>query len=77
VTSGKSTVLNIFAKHLSDITTTQFPIFCNATVRKCFVPYRISQYCKVHSFLSFKAKAVPLHAMNVLGGRGGIAPTHS
>jgi hypothetical protein len=24
-----------------------------------------------------KAKAVPLHAMEVLGGRGGIAPTHS
>jgi hypothetical protein len=22
-------------------------------------------------------KAVPLHAMEVLGGRGGIAPTHS
>jgi hypothetical protein len=24
-----------------------------------------------------KAKAVPLHATKVLGGRGGIAPTHS
>jgi hypothetical protein len=24
-----------------------------------------------------KAKAVPLHTMNVLGVRGGIAPTHS
>jgi hypothetical protein len=24
-----------------------------------------------------KAKAVPLHAMEALGGRGGIAPTHS
>jgi hypothetical protein len=24
-----------------------------------------------------KSKAVPLHAMEVLGGRGGIAPTHS
>jgi hypothetical protein len=24
-----------------------------------------------------KAKAVPLHAMKALGGRGGIAPTHS
>jgi hypothetical protein len=27
--------------------------------------------CKV------KSKAVPLHAMEALGGRGGIAPTHS
>jgi hypothetical protein len=24
-----------------------------------------------------KKKAVPLHAMEALGGRGGIAPTHS
>jgi len=24
-----------------------------------------------------KVKAVPLHAMEALGGRGGIAPTHS
>jgi hypothetical protein len=24
-----------------------------------------------------KSKAVPLHAMKALGGRGGIAPTHS
>jgi hypothetical protein len=24
-----------------------------------------------------KAKAVPLHATEALGGRGGIAPTHS
>jgi hypothetical protein len=24
-----------------------------------------------------KRKAVPLHAMEALGGRGGIAPTHS
>jgi hypothetical protein len=24
-----------------------------------------------------KGKAVPLHAMEALGGRGGIAPTHS
>jgi hypothetical protein len=27
-------------------------------------------YCK-------KGKAVPLHAMEAFGGRGGIAPTHS
>jgi hypothetical protein len=26
---------------------------------------------------SKKSKAVPLHAMEALGGRGGIAPTHS
>jgi hypothetical protein len=24
-----------------------------------------------------RSKAVPLHAMEALGGRGGIAPTHS
>jgi hypothetical protein len=24
-----------------------------------------------------KGKAIPLHAMEALGGRGGIAPTHS
>jgi hypothetical protein len=24
-----------------------------------------------------KSKAVPLHAMGALGGRGGVAPTHS
>jgi hypothetical protein len=27
--------------------------------------------------LLLKGKAVPLHAMEALGGRGGIAPTHS
>jgi hypothetical protein len=27
--------------------------------------------------LLHKAKAVPLHAIKALGGRGGIAPTHS
>jgi hypothetical protein len=27
--------------------------------------------------ISIKGKAVPLHAMEALGGRGGIAPTHS
>jgi hypothetical protein len=27
--------------------------------------------------LRAKAKAVPLHTMEALGGRGGIAPTHS
>jgi hypothetical protein len=33
--------------------------------------YSFSQHYKV------KSKAVPLHAMEELGGRGGIAPTHS
>jgi hypothetical protein len=27
--------------------------------------------------VKIKGKAVPLHAMEALGGRGGIAPTHS
>jgi hypothetical protein len=27
--------------------------------------------------LRYQVKAVPLHAMEALGGRGGIAPTHS
>jgi hypothetical protein len=30
-----------------------------------------------HGFLINKSKAVPLHATEALGGRGGIAPTHS
>jgi hypothetical protein len=29
------------------------------------------------SYVKVKGKAVPLHAMEALGGRGGIAPTHS
>jgi hypothetical protein len=39
--------------------------------------------CSHFLFFSFsdktkgKGKAVPLHAMEALGGRGGIAPTHS
>jgi hypothetical protein len=28
-------------------------------------------------FVYSKSKAVPLHTMEALGGRGGIAPTHS
>jgi hypothetical protein len=32
----------------------------------------------LHSVCSkAKAKAVPLHAMKALGGKGGITPTHS
>jgi hypothetical protein len=32
---------------------------------------------EVYNVKSKKSKAVPLHAMEALGGRGGIAPTHS
>jgi hypothetical protein len=33
---------------------------------------------KNHNYIvKGKGKAVPLHAMEALGGRGGIAPTHS
>jgi hypothetical protein len=32
---------------------------------------------KQFPFQVIKGKAVPLHAMEALGGRGGIAPTHS
>jgi hypothetical protein len=31
----------------------------------------------ITSFLISKAKAVPLHAMKALKGKGGINPTHS
>jgi hypothetical protein len=32
----------------------------------------------MHTFMYVcKSKAVPLHAMKALGGRGGIDPTHS
>jgi hypothetical protein len=30
----------------------------------------------IYSFVT-KGKAVPLHAVEALGGKGGIAPTHS
>jgi hypothetical protein len=33
--------------------------------------------CPLITQLKAKAKAVPLHATNGLGGRGGIAPAHS
>jgi hypothetical protein len=33
-----------------------------------------NRHCLIESVTS---KAVPLHAMEALGGRGGIAPTHS
>jgi hypothetical protein len=34
-------------------------------------------YTAQHPSKKSKSKAVPLHAMEALGGRGGIAPTHS
>jgi hypothetical protein len=36
-----------------------------------------SQIHKCHNLKKKKSKAVPLHAMEAHGGRGGIAPTHS
>jgi hypothetical protein len=35
-----------------------------------YAKYKVDAEC-------FSDKAVPLHAMEALGGRGGIAPTHS
>jgi hypothetical protein len=32
---------------------------------------------KFHTDVACKSKAVPLHAMEALEGRGGITPTHS
>jgi len=34
-------------------------------------------YMRCSQNVTSKGKAVPLHAMEALGGRGGIAPTHS
>jgi hypothetical protein len=34
-------------------------------------------YCYYVAYKKVKSKAVPLHAMEALGGRGDIAPTHS
>jgi hypothetical protein len=63
-----------------------FPVFANKNVG--IVPYRHHDcfFPKPSQFLlhdcdlllgSSKAKAFPLHAKKALGGRGGIAPTHS
>jgi hypothetical protein len=47
----------------------------------CLYPLYLCVYVRCISvFMSWvkkKGKAVPLHAMEALGGRGGIAPTHS
>jgi rootletin len=37
----------------------------------------VSIFMETVFVLLHKAKAVPLHAVKALGGRGGIAPTHS
>jgi hypothetical protein len=34
-------------------------------------------FLSVFCMYVIKGKAVPLHAMEALGGRGGIAPTHA
>jgi hypothetical protein len=55
---------------------------CKKVVKECTWEVSVFQ-CKIHVYScidikhKLKAKAVPLHAMDVLGGRGGIACTHS
>jgi hypothetical protein len=56
----------------------------NTTFKKgvCETYKYATQWRMYHSYhtgrrLNKEAKAVPLHAMKTLGGRGGIAPTHS
>jgi hypothetical protein len=39
--------------------------------------YVVLLYTKLQPYQKVKKKAVPLHAMEALWGRGGIAPTHS
>jgi hypothetical protein len=41
---------------------------CHTNVDECM---------KLQALKTYKAKAVPLHAMKTLGGRGSIGPTHS
>jgi hypothetical protein len=60
-----------------------FPVFANKNVgivsykhHDCFFP-KPSQFSFTTDLGSSKAKAFPLHATKALGGRGGIAPTHS
>jgi hypothetical protein len=40
-------------------------------------PTSMSTVYKSQAVIKGKGKAVPLHAMEALGGRGGIDPTHS
>jgi hypothetical protein len=39
--------------------------------------HNFQKLIKTCTIAEFTKKAVPLHAMEALGGRGGIAPTHS
>jgi hypothetical protein len=55
-----------------------FSIRTNASYRKERILYPLNLCTKsVAPESSGKSKAVPLHAMDALGGRGSIAPTHS
>jgi hypothetical protein len=48
---------------------------CYTELIKKIPPFtKLEVYYRVYKI---KAKAVPLHAMEEFGGRGGIAPTHS
>jgi len=48
------------------------------TLRRCFHGMCLAVEAQtLLGRIGIKAKAVPLHAMKALGGRGGIAPTHS
>jgi hypothetical protein len=52
-----------------DLSTLQFAKYSS-------VAEKIKKLCYSNEIIIF-FKAVPLHAMEALGGRGGIAPTHS
>jgi hypothetical protein len=54
-------------------------IFKNPLLSAGFEPANLGSNGKYdnHYTTEKKSKAVPLHAMKALGGRGGIAPTHS
>jgi hypothetical protein len=48
-------------------------LYCNTNIPTTVkFASQLSQHAK-----TVKSKAVPLHAMEALGGGGGIAPTHS
>jgi len=49
---------------------------CELHVTMRITNNRINEWDKTNASET-KDKAVPLHAMEALGGRGGVAPTHS
>jgi hypothetical protein len=50
----------------------------NRSYPLCYIhTCQLSKITNHEVFVRHKSKAVPLHAMEVHGGRGGIAPTHS